>query len=215
MARRHLIFVLLVGTVAFGNSASADDAVMRRYVEVAVGEGTMLYFSSFQRIAIGDPNIADVKVLGSYNLLVVGVAEGQTSLLLSLNNGQRLTYRVDVTGRLRRVVSEKQRAAYERITSFLKTQAVHFARCGTTDASKANFNIRVELNPENGRVGRIGLQTYPGPGAKFLDCIAATLRALEFPMPVANVASRWLDLTVDVQAGGSPNTITMVPSTTP
>jgi pilus assembly protein CpaC len=45
---------------------------------------------------VGDPEIADVKVVGRSELLVLGVAEGRTTLLVWKDSGQRVSYTISV-----------------------------------------------------------------------------------------------------------------------
>jgi pilus assembly protein CpaC len=65
---------------------------------IAIGMGTqkVLNVPGVQRVAIGDPGVADVSVLGSNQLLIHGSAEGKTSLLVWKSNGQRIQYNISV-----------------------------------------------------------------------------------------------------------------------
>lgn len=65
---------------------------------VAIGVGTqkVINVPGIARIAIGDSNIADVKVLGTSQVLIVGKQEGRTTLLLWKSNGSRLNFMVNV-----------------------------------------------------------------------------------------------------------------------
>lgn len=65
---------------------------------VAIGVGTqkVINVPGIARIAIGDSGIADVKVLGTSQVLIVGKAEGRTTLLLWKSNGSRLNFMVNV-----------------------------------------------------------------------------------------------------------------------
>jgi pilus assembly protein CpaC len=66
-------------------------------VSLGVGTQKVLSITGIQRIAIGDPSVADVKALGSNQLLVIGSGEGRTTLLVWKTNGQRLSYIVTVS----------------------------------------------------------------------------------------------------------------------
>lgn len=65
---------------------------------VAIGVGTqkVINVPGIARIAIGDTAIADVKVLGTSQVLIVGKTEGRTTLLLWKSNGSRLNFMVNV-----------------------------------------------------------------------------------------------------------------------
>ncbi|MBI5544931.1 MAG: pilus assembly protein N-terminal domain-containing protein [Deltaproteobacteria bacterium] len=65
---------------------------------IAIGVGTqkVLSIPGIARIAIGDPGIADVKPINSSQLLIVGQAEGGTTLLIWKSNGSRLSYLIRV-----------------------------------------------------------------------------------------------------------------------
>lgn len=65
---------------------------------VAIGVGTqkVINVPGIARIAIGDSGIADVKVLGTSQVLIVGKTEGRTTLLLWKSNGSRLNFMVNV-----------------------------------------------------------------------------------------------------------------------
>lgn len=87
----------LAATALFASAASAQNAQ-----ELTVGVGTqkdMTIQGAIKRIAVGDPEVADVKTVGSSEVLVLGVAEGQTTLLIWLENGTRLSYLIKVRKR--------------------------------------------------------------------------------------------------------------------
>jgi pilus assembly protein CpaC len=66
-------------------------------ISLGVGQQKIITVSNVQRVAIGDPEIADVKQVGGGNeLLVTGVAEGRTSLLVWRVNDSRISYLVVV-----------------------------------------------------------------------------------------------------------------------
>jgi pilus assembly protein CpaC len=80
----------------------ASAAVAQNAQELTVGVGTqkdMTIQGTIRRIAVGDPEVADVKTVGSSEVLVLGVAEGQTTLLIWLDNGSRLSYLIKVRKR--------------------------------------------------------------------------------------------------------------------
>lgn len=89
--RTWLLAVLAVAAA----SSRAEEA--GNQISLGVGTQKVLSITGIQRVAIGDPSIADVKALGSNQLLVIGAAEGRTTLLVWKSNGQRLSYVVTVS----------------------------------------------------------------------------------------------------------------------
>jgi pilus assembly protein CpaC len=77
----------------FGPQASADEGG-----NVALGVGTqkVLTVPGIQRVAVGDPAVADVRVIGNGQLLIMGSSEGKTTLLVWKSSGQRVSYLVSV-----------------------------------------------------------------------------------------------------------------------
>jgi pilus assembly protein CpaC len=66
-------------------------------ISLGIGQQRVITVPNVQRVAIGDPEIADVKQVGGGNeLLVTGVAEGRTSLLVWRVNDSRISYLVVV-----------------------------------------------------------------------------------------------------------------------
>lgn len=67
-------------------------------ISLGVGIQKVINVPGVQRIAIGDPGVADVAPLtGGNQVLVVGKSEGKTTLLIWKNNGSRLSYLISVT----------------------------------------------------------------------------------------------------------------------
>jgi pilus assembly protein CpaC len=75
---------------------------------LGVGQQKTLTLRNVQRVAIGDPEVADVKqVGGGSELLLTGVGEGRTSLLVWFRNERRASYSVVVRKQdLRELVGE-------------------------------------------------------------------------------------------------------------
>lgn len=66
-------------------------------IGLGVGQQKVIQVGSVSRVAIGEPEIADVKQVGGGNeLLITGVGEGRTSLLVWRSSGSRLSYLVVV-----------------------------------------------------------------------------------------------------------------------
>ncbi|QSQ27243.1 pilus assembly protein N-terminal domain-containing protein [Pyxidicoccus parkwayensis] len=82
----------LVALVASG-SALAQDGTS---VSLGVGSQKVLTVPGLSRVALGDPTIAEVKTLGSGQLLITGLGEGKTTLLVWKTSGQRVSYLVSV-----------------------------------------------------------------------------------------------------------------------
>lgn len=60
----------------------ATTAFAQRPLQLAVGAQKTLSLPGLQRVALGDPSVADVKTLGNSELLVIGVSAGHTTLLV-------------------------------------------------------------------------------------------------------------------------------------
>ena len=89
---RSLLFValLLASSNAFAQAEGGT-------ISLGVGQQKVIQVTNVQRVAIGEPDVADVKQVGGGNeLLVTGVGEGRTSLLVWRNNDSRLSYVVIV-----------------------------------------------------------------------------------------------------------------------
>jgi len=90
--RRRLAGALLALAPAAA-VAQSEGAV----IHLGVGQQKTLAVGNVQRVAIGDPEIADVKQVGGGNeLLLTGVGEGRTSLLVWQRSDRRLSYAVVV-----------------------------------------------------------------------------------------------------------------------
>ena len=64
---------------------------------LGVGQQKVIQVSNVARVAIGDPDVADVKQVGGGNeLLITGVGEGRTSLLVWQANDRRISYAIVV-----------------------------------------------------------------------------------------------------------------------
>jgi pilus assembly protein CpaC len=65
-------------------------------IALGVGSQKVISVANIAKIAVGDPNVADVKPVGTNQILVVGMAEGRTTLIIFRSNGQRLSYLISV-----------------------------------------------------------------------------------------------------------------------
>jgi pilus assembly protein CpaC len=100
----RIFFACAALLIALPAHAQNDGGV----ISLGVGEQKTLSLQNVARVAIGDPGVADVKqVGGGGELLLTGVGEGRTSLLVWLRNDQRLSYAISVRKQdAREVVSE-------------------------------------------------------------------------------------------------------------
>ena len=88
--RRLPILALLFAATAAGQP---DGAI----ITLGVGQQKVIQPGNVARVAIGEPEIADVKQIGGGGeLLITGVGEGRTSLLIWRTNDSRLSYLVVV-----------------------------------------------------------------------------------------------------------------------
>ncbi|MGQ0508234.1 MAG: type II and III secretion system protein family protein [Myxococcaceae bacterium] len=100
--------VLLVVWVA--GQAFAQDALS---IGLGVGTQRVLNVPGLQRIAIGDPAVADAKPLGTNQILVTGQSEGRTTLMV-WKAGGHVTYQISVrkqdpnelTGEIRKLLGD-------------------------------------------------------------------------------------------------------------
>jgi pilus assembly protein CpaC len=92
----RLFTLLLVAALAYGLEAQAAET----FKLILVEQGTHKLVRSeggVARIAVGDPNIADINVINRRELLVSGKALGVTSLLVwATKNGKPTEYRIHV-----------------------------------------------------------------------------------------------------------------------
>ncbi|MBL9037701.1 MAG: pilus assembly protein N-terminal domain-containing protein [Archangium sp.] len=65
-------------------------------ISLGVGTQKVITVPGIQRVAVGDAAVADVKTIGNNQLLIIGSAEGKTTLLLWKTSGQRVSYLVSV-----------------------------------------------------------------------------------------------------------------------
>ncbi len=89
--RSSLVTALLLSTP---NAVAQPDGGV---IALGVGQQKVIQLADVSRVAIGEPEIADVKqVGGGGELLITGVGEGRTSLLVWRRNRGRLSYLVTV-----------------------------------------------------------------------------------------------------------------------
>lgn len=88
----------LLRMVAVFVALSASMALAQEGGNLSLGVGTqkVLTVPGMQRVAVGDPGIADVKTIGNNQILIIGSTEGKTTLLVWKSSGQRLSYLISV-----------------------------------------------------------------------------------------------------------------------
>jgi len=104
----------LVALMALPAVASAQDS--NNTIALGVGSQKVISVSNVAKIAVGDPNVADVKPVGSNQILVVGMNEGRTTLIIFRTSGQRLTYLIsvrkqdpnEVIGEIRKLLGDRE-----------------------------------------------------------------------------------------------------------
>jgi pilus assembly protein CpaC len=83
-----VILALFAGSTALAQEGST--------ISLGVGTQKVLPAPGVTRVALGDPSVAEVKTLGSGQLLISGIGEGKTTLLVWKSSGQRVSYLVSV-----------------------------------------------------------------------------------------------------------------------
>lgn len=81
-----------------GLSAYADEATNDAPISTFVGKSKLIQLASpVSRVAVGDPNIADYKIVSPSELFILGKAVGTTNLILWQRNGKSTTLDMSVT----------------------------------------------------------------------------------------------------------------------
>lgn len=93
--KRNIVFTSLI--VSAGILLSAPVAIAATPLSVSVNESRYVQEAGLSRVAVGNPEIADVQLLSAREFLLVGKKSGSTSLLVWGANG-RQEYLVTVTG---------------------------------------------------------------------------------------------------------------------
>lgn len=92
-------------------------------VNLGVGKQQVLNIPGMQRVSIADSSVAEVRNVGSNQLLITGVSDGRTSLLVWQNNGQRRSYLVvvrkqdpdEVSAEIRRLLGDIEGVTIRRV----------------------------------------------------------------------------------------------------
>ncbi|MFZ5469251.1 MAG: pilus assembly protein N-terminal domain-containing protein [Myxococcota bacterium] len=91
--KAQLSFVVVFAAAIVAGSASAQEG---NTISLGVGTQKVITVRGLNRIAVGDPSIADVKTIGNDQVLIIGAGEGKTTLLIWKGSGQRMSYLVSV-----------------------------------------------------------------------------------------------------------------------
>ena len=89
---RGLLLTLLIAALPCSAVRAQEDTT----IWLSVGTSKVLEIPGTQRVAVGDPSIVDVTVVGTGEVVLVGRGEGRTTLLVWHSNGSRLSYLVTV-----------------------------------------------------------------------------------------------------------------------
>lgn len=95
MATPGVIFLtLIVGTMfVIGGYARAQERIFR----MVVGEQRSLSFKGASQVSVGNPKVADAKVLGKNSFLLYAVGQGRTTLMVMRSGRPNLTFTVVVS----------------------------------------------------------------------------------------------------------------------
>ena len=89
--------IILTGLISAGILLTAPAVMAATPLSVSVNESRYVQEAGLSRVAVGNPEIADVQLLSAREFLLVGKKSGSTSLLVWSANG-RQEYLVTVTG---------------------------------------------------------------------------------------------------------------------
>lgn len=68
-------------------------------LHVSIGHQVSLTAPGLRKVALGDPAVADINVLDNKEILLTGLSKGETTLLLWVGKGKRVSYLVKVAQR--------------------------------------------------------------------------------------------------------------------
>ena len=93
MDNRSSLAAALAAVVSLwlGNAVAEEGTI-----SLGVGTQKVVSIPGIQRIAVGDPSIADVRNIDNSQVLVIGQGEGKTTLIIWKSSGQRVSYLVSV-----------------------------------------------------------------------------------------------------------------------
>ncbi len=87
----------LVALASLPSRAAVSANGADQSIKVGIGEDKVLVVhGGISRVAVGMATIADVRTLSSSEVLILGVSQGKTTLLIWRNSGRRLSYTISV-----------------------------------------------------------------------------------------------------------------------
>jgi pilus assembly protein CpaC len=93
---RPLPQILVAVAVVLGSAPSFADEDAST-ISLGLGIQKVINVPNIARIALGNPDVADVRPLGQNQVILLGKAEGRTTLLVWKASGARLSYLLNVT----------------------------------------------------------------------------------------------------------------------
>jgi pilus assembly protein CpaC len=96
-----MVALVLAGPVALAEDKAAPPAQSASPKEgdtlaIKKGETKTLVFKGVTRVAVGDPEIADIEVSATDTLSIKGSSEGKTTLLVWTQDKKRHSFLIDV-----------------------------------------------------------------------------------------------------------------------
>lgn len=162
-----LLFLFLLASRAAAQSPMSTDTILR--IGLSVGRSLPLTTPDpITRVAVANPEIADVVVLGERDLVINGKANGETDIVLWAANRPRLHYRVSVRApNDRRMVLLAVRLAEVRkdVLRQIGVSALHRNDGGNTRVGTGLFKSDNAIDAEKGTV------TIPGE-TRFLTILS-------------------------------------------
>ena len=135
---RNLSRCLVVALVFFAVDAFAEGTAQPP-LTLKAGESQVLDLPDIAKIAVGNPDVADIKPVGEKEVLVVGMAEGKTSIHIWKTNNDLLTWEVTV---LRADASKSAPAGSEtmslKVGAKMSKGAPHLSRVAVGDPAIAD-----------------------------------------------------------------------------
>jgi Flp pilus assembly secretin CpaC len=104
----------------FTVSVGADEGLTEVKAEesstlrLSIGRQTSIKVKGLKRVAIGDPRVAEVSVVDRNEILVTGLATGQTSVLLWVGKDRHVSYLIKVDEKSPQDLAEELRAVLAR-----------------------------------------------------------------------------------------------------
>ncbi|WP_051296522.1 type II and III secretion system protein family protein [Anaeroarcus burkinensis] len=127
--KRWIYIIAVIMVLAFASSASAAS------LSVGINQSKVIEMSGLTRVAIANPEIADVMVVSSYEFLLVGKSTGKTTLQVWADNGLS-TYDVEVSSNDAGVAAELQ--------SLVGSDGIRVSKIGKTIVLEGRVNSQYQ-----------------------------------------------------------------------